>query len=104
MFVDMLLRLLGENPVGYPTMSDKFAIILVYLLDYGRFVLPVILFIIPLLVLYWKKKRGAKIKRKTHYWVIGLCLLLAIVGYFIPEIIANLLMGLAVQNLYGGQV
>ena len=100
----MLLRVLGENPAGYPSFSDKASILLVYLLDYSIWFLPILFLIIPFVWLLINNIRGMKITKKIFIIVIVVSIVASVVGYLVPVIITNLMMGLGVQSFYGGQI
>ncbi|MDO8512642.1 MAG: hypothetical protein Q7S57_05175 [bacterium] len=104
MIVDMFLRLLGENPAGYPTFSDKIAMILAALLGYSEIYLRYVLAVIPWLWLFLDKKRGHTITRRKIIIVILLSILLFFVGASLPWLIFSGLWGMMVTGIYGGQI
>jgi len=103
MFVDMLLKLLGENPKNSFDIVDKQAVLLEHGLNLLTYFLPVILLVVPV---FWFFRKARDEKRKTKNIVIFLvcCVLFLVLGIVIPELIKNMLMGFAVTSLYGCQI
>lgn len=103
MIVDMLLRLLGENPTDFPRVVDKQAIFLEHGINIFTFLLPFILLIVPIFWFYKKNSLERKRTKTIIFFILG-CLIAVSLGLFIPELIKNLLMGYAVQSFYGGKI
>jgi len=104
MIVDMLLRLLGENPAGYPTITDKMSGITAALLGFSTIYLAYVLVVIPWIWLLWQKKKKRLITKKMVIIVIIISILLFWLGYNLPWWIIEIMGGITVQGLYGGQI
>jgi len=101
--LDFLLKLLGENPAEFPSITDKQAILLEYGLNLLTYSLPIILSIFPIYWFFRKSNKHRKTKKNIIIFTV-LCIVLFALGIFIPELIKSMLMGFAVQSFYGGQV
>ncbi|MDO8511962.1 MAG: DNA translocase FtsK 4TM domain-containing protein [bacterium] len=104
MIVDMLLKLLGENPAGYPTFSDKMAGITAALLGYSTIYLSYVLVILPWAWLLWQKKKKREITKKMIIIVIIVSAILFWLGYNLPWWIIEIMGGITVRGIYGGQI
>jgi hypothetical protein len=104
MFVDMLLKILGENPAGYYSLSDKFGGIIGGVLFYSDSYLRFILFSVPWLWLIIYKLRGGKVGIKKFVVVIVISFLLGLIGFLLPWLIFEVMWGMTVRGLYGGQI
>jgi len=102
MIVDMLLRLLGENPAGYPTMTDKVSGVIATLLGYSTLYLAYVLVLFPLIWLLWQKKKKRVITKKMIIVVIIFSAVLFWLGCNLPWWIIEIMGGITVQGIYGG--
>jgi branched-subunit amino acid transport protein len=104
MIVDMLLRVLGENPAGYPSFSDKMAGITAVLLGYSTIYFSYLFAIIPWVWLLWQKKKKRTITKKKIIVVVIVSILLFWLGYNLPWWIIEIMGGITVRGIYGGQI
>lgn len=104
MFVDMLLRLLGENVSQYQNNGDKWLDIFTDIWGYSTIYLSYIFAIIPWIWILWHKKRGGKITKKKIIITAIVSLLLVLLGFNLPWWIMEIIGGLAVRGMYGGQI
>ncbi len=103
MLVDKLLIFFGRDPRGYYSGQDKWIVVSVYAFNILTPWLPLIFAIIPWLVLFIQKKWMKKHVTRAVLIKTGLLsVILAIVGYYLPDIIIGIMGGLAVRALYGG--
>lgn len=99
-FVDLLLRLLGENPIGYYP-EDKWGIVLVHIVNNGPFFMPVILGAPPLIWLYIRKKNKKSISKQMAVTTVSIAVILALLGIFILEWVMEIGFGISYQRMYG---
>jgi len=104
MFVDMVLKLLGEDVSQYQNNSDKWLDVFTGIWGYSTVYLSYILAIIPWVWILWHKKRGGLVTKKKITVIAVISLLLFLLGYNLPWWIIEIIGGLAVRSLYGGQI
>lgn len=99
-FVDLILRLLGEDPIGYYP-EDKWGIVLVHVVNNGPFFMPIILGAPPLIWLYIRKKRGKPTSKKVFILTLILTILIVVLGIFILDWIMEFGFALSYRRMYG---
>lgn len=102
--LDFLLKLLGENASQYQNNSDKWIAFFVGIWGYSTIILPFVLALVPWIWFIWHKKRGGKITKKKIIVTAISSLLLVWLGYNLPWWIMEIIGGLAVRGMYGGQL
>lgn len=99
-FVDLILRLLGENPRGYYP-EDKWTMVLAILINNDHYFMPWILGGIPLLWLGIRKWRGKPLTTKMNIITVALAVILGCIGFFILDLLSELAFALSYRRMYG---
>lgn len=99
--LDLLIKILGETPSNFPSMSDKITYIIANYMYYFEFAFPLALAIIPLVIVFFRNKRGQKLTKKNIIIVIISCVALFCFGLLIPVLLDYIGAGFAVRRLYG---
>lgn len=98
MVVDILLRLLGDDPAQYPNLDHKLGALGGDILFYGTPIALILLFFLPLIVIRVRQKKFTVLNVAA---AIGLGFLLVLAGMFLVYLGIMVLHGLAVRDLYG---
>lgn len=102
MIVDMLLRVLGENPEQFQNdIQDKYIVIILELLDLLLMVLPYILFLLPWLWVYRRKKNNNLITRKLLFAIFVISIVFLVVGFYVPDVVDYLIAIIGIRSYYG---
>lgn len=101
MIVDTILKILGENPIGYYETQDKWVAIIVILIEKDSFYLPWIFGAIPIVWLLMRKHRGKRISRLMIIISAIVVIALAALGFVMLDWLLELAFGLSYQRMYG---
>lgn len=101
MFVDNLLRLLGDNPNQYGQNIDKWISVFGNILYLILNILPYLLFSLPWIWILARRKRGLLITKKSILLVLVLSLVLLIIGVYTPELVQYLIAIIGIRSYYG---
>ena len=104
MIVDMLLRVLGKDMLQYQSTSDKWIAFWVIVWGYSTYSLCYILAVLPWFWLLWRKYKKKSISRKMVVFVLMASVVLFYIGYNLPWWFIEIIGGLGVRGLYGGQI
>lgn len=99
-FVDLILRLLGENPVAYYP-EDKWIAVAGFFIQNDHFFMPWILGGIPILWLLIRKWREKPITTPMMITTTVLAIVLGYIGFFLLDWILEIGFGLSYQRMYG---
>ena len=98
----MLLRVLGENPEQFQNdIQDKYIVIILELLDLLLMVLPYILFLLPWLWVYRRKKNNNLITRKLLFAIFVISIVFLVVGFYVPDVVDYLIAIIGIRSYYG---
>ncbi|MDO8512151.1 MAG: hypothetical protein Q7S57_02670 [bacterium] len=100
MIVDMLLRVLGENPSQYTQSIDKWIALETIITDKIFFVLPYVLFVVCWLWVIKDKRNGKVISKRRIVKVLFISVLLLLVGFSIPGIYDGILLAGGIDSAY----
>lgn len=100
MIVDLILRLLGENPTGYYP-EDKWSVVLAIVVNNGPYFMPLLLGGIPIVWLGIRKWRQKPISKVMIIIATLLTVGLGTLGFFILDFLADLAFGLSYRRMYG---
>lgn len=98
--VDLILRLLGENPAAYYP-DDKWVAVISFLVTNDNYFMPWLLGGLPLLWLGIRKWRKKQITTTMVIVAVVAAILLGFVGFFILDFLSDLAFGLSYQRMYG---
>lgn len=99
-FVDLILRLLGENPAAiYP--EDKWVAVVGFFIQYDNYFMPWILGAIPILWLLIRKWRKKPVTPTMIIIAIILAIVFGFIGFFLLDWILEIGFGLSYQRMYG---
>lgn len=99
-FVDILLRLIGENPVAYYP-EDKWVAVAGFFIQNDNFFMPWILGGIPILWLLIRKWRKKPVTKLMVITTVALTIFLGFIGFFLLDLILDIGFGLSYQRMYG---
>ncbi len=106
MFVDTLLRMIGDNPDAYVQTSDKWIEIEDHVLLYYVFpYLPYALMLVVWVFFFIKKGRYKKDPKKFVWKIVLYSIGAFLLGhYVIPWLFVAILGSLAAYSMYGGTI
>jgi hypothetical protein len=102
MIVDILLKLIGENPEQFQNdIQDKYIVIFLELFDLFLIVLPYLMFLLPWLWVYGRKKKNKLITRSLVFVIFVLSIVLLIAGFYVPDVVDYLVAIIGIRSYYG---
>lgn len=101
MIVDFLLRLLGENPRTIAN-HEKWVSVLVNIFSISPVFVAAVLGTLPWLWLGWYKRKHRKISRRVYWKAFLLSVALFFAGFYVLDVIAEIIAGIGLRQLYGG--
>lgn len=100
MLVDEILKLLGENPIGYGD-ADKWSVVIAILVNNDHLFLPWILGAVPIVWLLIRKRRRKRISTTMIIIAAAAAIGFGALGFVLLDWLLELGFGLSYQRMYG---
>jgi len=101
MIVDMLLRVMGENPSQYTQSIDKRVAVFGLIMEKILFILPFIFFLIPWVWFLYKYKKGKDVGKKRIIITIIISIILMLIGFYLSDWYDYLVAIIGIRSYYG---